>query len=184
MRHEKFTEVRLSMQDTHHLSLFHPHNFALGDRLGRRKAQRLANQAAFTQELIWAQDSDHRFSALLRGDHNLDTARADVEYGVSRASLPENDVVFAIAGNSPTTIDGGKEYLRIEDCFDSSRHANPPLLSSNSLLNVGFWFGGTILDWIVHLETLCGFCFPVYRLQFLGHPVEPYAALATGWSCF
>jgi DNA-binding MltR family transcriptional regulator len=24
----------------------------------------------------------------------------------------------------------------------------------------------------------------VYRLQFLGHPVEPYAALATGWSCF
>src|SRR4029077_14980271 len=49
MGNEEFAEGGLSMQHADHLSFHHPHDLALCDGLGRRKAQRLSNQAAFAE---------------------------------------------------------------------------------------------------------------------------------------
>ena len=77
------------------LGLAHPDDLAFGHGLGRCKAKRLADQAPFAKELAWAHDRDHRFLALLGGDHNLDLALLDVENRVCCSRLQEDHFVLA-----------------------------------------------------------------------------------------
>ena len=66
-----------------------------------RIPERLADQASLPEELTRVQDGGDRFLALRGRDHDLDFALLDVEYGVRRARLREDDAVLAIGGNCP-----------------------------------------------------------------------------------
>jgi hypothetical protein len=115
MSDEPLAEARLVVQDTDHLGFSDPHDFAFDHGSGRRQAERLPDQAALPEELARAQDGGYRFLALREGDHDLDLARLDVEDGIRRALLREDDVVGAIGGNAPAATYGREKRVRIED---------------------------------------------------------------------
>ena len=87
---------------------------AFSHRPGRRQAQRLADQAAFAEELALREDRDHGFLALLRLDHDLDPAFLDVEDRVRRAGLRKYDGILGVRGDHATVMHGGEKRLRIE----------------------------------------------------------------------
>src|SRR5882757_4112769 len=112
--HEQLAKRRLGMQNTDHLGLADPHHFALDHSACCGQAQRLADQAAFAEEVARPEDRDHRFLALLGRDNDLDLALLDVENGLSRARLQEDDVFLAIVGHRAAATHRGEKRLRIK----------------------------------------------------------------------
>jgi hypothetical protein len=122
MSREQLAKRGLVMEDSNHFGLAHPHDLAIDHCPGRRQPQRLANQAAFAEELIRTEDGDDGFLALLGLDHELDPAFMDVEDRVRRTCLREDDGILGIVGDRATVIDGGEKRLRIEGRYSFFRH--------------------------------------------------------------
>ena len=114
MRHEELGKARLGLKNAKHLGLAHPHDLAVGHGLGRCQTQALADQAAFAKELARAQDTDHRFLALLRCDDNLDPAFLDVENSVRDSRLPEDHVILVPVGHDVPATDRREKGFWIE----------------------------------------------------------------------
>src|ERR1700730_15013091 len=111
---EQLAKRRFGVQDTDHLALRYPHHFALDHGPSGRQAQRLADQAALAEEVARPEDRHHRFLALLGRDHDLDLALLDVEDGVGRTGLQEDDIALAILGDGAAVVHRGEKRLRIE----------------------------------------------------------------------
>jgi hypothetical protein len=63
--HESLGEQRLVLQDADHGGLPDPHDCAIRVRHGRRQAQRLTDQAAFTEEVARFENGDDGFFAAI-----------------------------------------------------------------------------------------------------------------------
>jgi hypothetical protein len=92
-------------------------------------AQTLRNQTAFAEEISLAEYADYRFPPLLGSRGNLDLAPHDVEHGVGRVSLRENDLSGPALRQASAVVHGGKEHVRIKrGAFSFSCHI--PILQS------------------------------------------------------
>jgi hypothetical protein len=96
--------------------------------LGRGQSQKLADQAALAEKLARAQQGDHRFPAIARRDHNLDSALEDIENGICRGRLLEDDSALAIRRDLPTVVYGGEKYLWIEGSLSPFGHCPQSLV--------------------------------------------------------
>src|SRR5665213_2549424 len=133
--YEHLPKGRLCMQDADHLGLVYPHDFAFDHGPRRRQAQRLADQAALAEELARPDEGNHRFLALLRRDYDLDLALLDVEDGVGRACLREDDLFPAIEGDGTAVIHSGEKGLRIESAIWLFGHDQAFLQYDNFILH-------------------------------------------------
>ena len=76
---------------------------AVDQRRGRKQSQRLTVQTALTEETVGIQSSDDGLFAPFRNDGQLDPAALDIEHGLSRVALPEDDLAFS-AGDYASTL--------------------------------------------------------------------------------
>jgi hypothetical protein len=74
----------------------------------------LPNQTALAKKLIYAEERNHGFLALLGDDRNFDFALFDIEHCVCRIALRKDDFVLAVGRNTPALRRKLKEYRRIE----------------------------------------------------------------------
>ena len=95
----------------------------------RRKATRLAGQAALTKEIPLLMESDHGFLALLGNHGDLALAVHDVKDSICRISLAEDYFILSIFRFSPSPVCVGEERLKNE-----------------GLLPLGFYGQGSALD--------------------------------------
>ena len=79
----------------------------LCDRGHRRKATRLAGQAALTKEIPLLMESDHGFLALLGNHGDLALAVNDAEDSICRISLAEDSFIVSIIPFSPFRVRAG-----------------------------------------------------------------------------
>ena len=93
MRYEQLGKFRLVMERTHDSGLIEPHYFGHCSRGHRRKATRLAGQAALTKEVPLLMESDHGFLALL-GNHG------DLSWQSSRSELYDQTLLLGDKGLS------------------------------------------------------------------------------------
>ncbi len=77
---------------------------ALCNRGHRRKATRLAGQAALTKEIPLLMESDHGFLALLGNHGDLALAVYDVKDSICRISLAEDYFILSIFRFSPSPV--------------------------------------------------------------------------------
>ena len=107
MRYEQLGKFRFVMEHTHHSGLIEPHYFGLCNRGHRRKATRLAGQAALTKEIPLLMESDHGFLALLGNHGDLALAVNDIKDGICRISLAEDCFILSIFRFSPSPVREG-----------------------------------------------------------------------------
>src|SRR4030095_13459635 len=114
MGHKQLGKFRLVMERTHHSGLIEPHYFGRCNRGHRRKAARLAGQAALTKEIPLLMESDHGFLALLGNHGDLALAVHDVKDSICRISLAEDCFILSIVryGPSPRLRGKGKTQER------------------------------------------------------------------------
>jgi hypothetical protein len=92
------------MERMHHSGPIKPHYFGHCNRGHRRKATRLAGQAALTKEISFLMESDHGFLALLGNHGDLALAVHDVKDSICRISLAEDYFILSIFRFSPSLV--------------------------------------------------------------------------------
>ena len=103
-----------SWSDTHHRGLIEPHYFGRCNRGHRRKATRMAVQAALTKEVPLLMESDHGFLTLLGNHGDLALAIHDVKDSVCQISLTEDYFIRPIFRFSPSPACVGEKRLKNE----------------------------------------------------------------------
>jgi hypothetical protein len=100
------------MERTQDSGLIEPHYFGHCNRGHRRKATRLAGQAALTKEVPLVVQSDHGFLALLGNHGDLALAVYDVKDSICRISLAEDYFILSIFRFGPSPVCVGEERLK------------------------------------------------------------------------
>ena len=85
MRYEQLRKFRFVMERTHHRGLGETDYFGRCNRGHRRKATRMAVQAALTEEIPLLIKSDHGFLAVLGNHGELARAVHDVKDGICQS---------------------------------------------------------------------------------------------------
>src|SRR5258708_31252405 len=89
----------------------------------------MAIQTSFAKEVIWSQDCNYRFLALLGNDGEFDLALLDVKNRVRDLSLRENNLVLPIFGYCFSLAHLGEKFFGIERGFNSLPHKGSPFSS-------------------------------------------------------
>ena len=100
------------MEHTQHRGLIETHYFGHCNRGHRRKATRLAGQAALTKEISLLMESDHGLLALLGNHGVVALAVHDVKDSICRISLAEDYFILSIFRFSPFPVCVGEERLQ------------------------------------------------------------------------
>ena len=99
-------------------------HFVRAETVDRRSAS--SGQAALAEEIAGSQNCDHGFLALLGDDGLLDLAALNVENGIRRIALPEDNLILPIVGNALSAVYFREKHFGIERelCFAIHRRAH------------------------------------------------------------
>src|SRR5690242_10971451 len=114
MRDEHLGKRQLVMEGENDCPLLQPHDFAFRHCRRSGHAPRLTGQATLTTEFIRPEDCDDGFLPLLGNNRDLDLALLDVEDGICRIALCEDDPIFAKLALASSLAHFGKKYFRIK----------------------------------------------------------------------
>ena len=91
-----------------------PHDDRLRQGRDGRDAQRLPGKGAFTEKVAGLVNRHDGFLALLRDDSELRGSALDIEDGIGRVSLPEDDLPDAVGTDGLAAVDPGEKRFWIE----------------------------------------------------------------------
>src|SRR4029453_10706982 len=91
-----------------------------------RHAPWLAGQAALAAELGRSEKCDDGLFPLVGNNGDLDLAFLDIEHGIRRVALREDDLILAIFGYASALADFGEKGFGIERHSSFGRHDTSP----------------------------------------------------------
>src|SRR6476660_8814752 len=122
MRDEHLGKRRFVMEDADNGPLLQPHDLAFRHCRSRPNSPRLAGQATFAAEFIRPEECDDGFLPLLGSDGDFDLAFLDVENGIRRVPLREDNPILAVPADAPSLADFSEKGFWIERRSLFNRH--------------------------------------------------------------
>src|SRR3984893_6930587 len=114
MGHKLLGERHLGTEDADQGGLLHPHDRRFSHRRGRRKAQRLPDQASLGKKVARFKDGKDGLLSMVRSDGKFDLAFLDVKNRVGRLSLRKDRYSLLILGNGSSAIRRGEKNVCVK----------------------------------------------------------------------
>src|SRR5271156_1940609 len=114
MGYKHLREFGLTAKNPTHFQDFHSHRYTFSHRSSGCQSPWLSNQAAFSKELVRAQERDDGLLSLLGHHGDFDLALFDVENCISGVALRKKYFSLSIRGNGPTLGSGRQKECGIK----------------------------------------------------------------------
>src|ERR1700722_14365463 len=122
MGYKHLREFGLTAKNPTHFQDFHSHRYTFSHRSSGCQSPWLSNQAAFSKELVRAEERDDGLLSLLGHYGDFDLALFDVENRISDVALRKKDSSLSVCGNDPTLGSGRQKGCEVKSPRARFRH--------------------------------------------------------------